>query len=319
MTAADLRGVDSLSDSEWARETPDAHITWPPQGRRPGARCSIWWRDVPPLPSQRVGAVGHFSVASPPAAAEVLRRACATLGEHGCTVAIGPMNRNTWYRYRFVTEPGPEPPFFLEPWNPQSWPAYFLEAGFQPLAQYQSYLIDLGTRATHYATAARRLLEERGISVRPLDPEALEAELRSLHALALEAFAHNVLFTPLPFDDFLAIYRPLVPHIDPRLVLLAFDGADLAGFVFGIPDQNGPPGPARPRTMIIKTLAARRGRRLAGLGGALVDRCHERAFELGYARCIHALVHQGAPSANISPKYGRVMRQYTLFARPCSP
>ena len=57
------------------------------------------------------------------------------LAAERCTIAIGPVDGNTWQRYRLITEPGTEPPFFLEPDNPDAWPGQFTAAGFTPLAQ----------------------------------------------------------------------------------------------------------------------------------------------------------------------------------------
>ena len=39
------------------------------------------------------------------------------------------MDGDTWHSYRFVTEPGTEPPFILEPVNPSHWPTLFEALG----------------------------------------------------------------------------------------------------------------------------------------------------------------------------------------------
>ena len=90
------------------------------------AHCSLWWRQTPALPGHRTGAIGHYASADDEAAAPLLDAAVARLREHGCTLAIGPMDGNTWRRYRFVTGDDSaqtqEPAFFLEPVNPPEWP-----------------------------------------------------------------------------------------------------------------------------------------------------------------------------------------------------
>jgi GNAT superfamily N-acetyltransferase len=87
------------------------------------------------------------------------------------------------------------------------------------------------------------------------------------------------------------------------------------GFVFGLPDllrqRRGIPDD----TVIIKTLAVLPGRRAAGLGGLLVARCHQAAQRLGFARAIHALMHEGNGSRNICAERARTIRRYALFAR----
>ena len=85
----------------------------------------LWWRNVPRLPGEALGVIGGFQAKSTAAATDVLARACDALRAERCTLAVGPMDGNTWRRYRFVTEVGTEPPFLLEPTNPPEWPAWW--------------------------------------------------------------------------------------------------------------------------------------------------------------------------------------------------
>src|SRR6185437_16195455 len=101
------------------------------------ARCSLWWSAAPAYQQHRVGLIGHYA-ADDTLAEALLRHACERLRQAGCTIAIGPMDGSTYNRYRLVTEPGTEPPFFLEPTTPASWPAHFTENGFAPIAEYYS-------------------------------------------------------------------------------------------------------------------------------------------------------------------------------------
>ena len=129
-------------------------------------------------------------------------------------------------------------------------------------------------------------------------------------ALAGGSFADKLFFKPIDRDGFLALYRPLLAAIDPRLVLFAFDsGGDLAGFLFGLPDwAQG----ATPDTAILKTYASRK----AGAGHLLAHAFHENARELGYAKVIHALMHVDNVSRDRSVQHeGAVFRRYTLFGR----
>ena len=99
------------------------------------ARCSLWWSTVPPLEGARAGYIGHYAAADDRAAETLLESACRELAKHRCAVAIGPVDGSTWRKYRFVVERGGEPPFFLEPDNPDEWPAQFLRCGFAILAR----------------------------------------------------------------------------------------------------------------------------------------------------------------------------------------
>ena len=142
-----------------AAHHPDAH--WVAvDGGTTVARCSLWWRQAPPLEGERTAAVGHFS-ASPGAAhaaRALLEQGCRELQAQGATLAVGPMDGNTWRSYRLVSDAGQEPPFFLEPWNPPEWNAHFTAAGFAPLAGFHSSVTtDLAAVDERIPEAAARL------------------------------------------------------------------------------------------------------------------------------------------------------------------
>src|SRR5689334_5449119 len=134
------------------------------------ARASLWWSDAPPLPGHKVGAIGHYGAADAEASALLLAKCCRLLAERGCTIAVGPMDGNTWRRYRLIVERGSEPTFFLEPDNPDAWPLWWRDAGFGELAGYYSSLNDdLSQRDPRAAQVAPRLAAN-GITMRELDP-----------------------------------------------------------------------------------------------------------------------------------------------------
>jgi hypothetical protein len=68
-------------------------------------------------------------------------------------------------------------------------------------------------------------------------------------------------------------------------------------------------------TVILKTVAVLPGRACAGLGNLLVAKVQAIAAQLGYTRAIHALIHDGNPSRNLSSRYAVPIRRYTLFSK----
>src|SRR5258708_2255008 len=100
---------------------PDAHWLGLNSDGCPTARCSLWWQQTPFFSGHRVGLIGQYAAADFSAARALLDYACNQLQQHGCTLAIGPMDGNTWRRYRLVTDPGTRPAFFLEPSHPADW------------------------------------------------------------------------------------------------------------------------------------------------------------------------------------------------------
>jgi GNAT superfamily N-acetyltransferase len=283
---------------------------------RIAAQCSLWWEPALSVDGRPAGLIGNYDATTAEAAATLLHQACDQLRGRGCALAIGPMDGNTWGSYRFVSGGTNDPPFFLEPSHPPEWPAHFVAAGFAPLARYHSTVTEVLNGSDPKADRAESRLGASGCAIRALNPSRLEEELRSIHRVSLAAFQQSFLYQPIPFTVFAAAQAKLAPLLRPELVLMAERAGELIGFVFAIPDvlqaQRGLPID----TAIIKTLAILPGRARAGLGVVLVRRLHQAARELGFRSVIHALMHEANNSQNICGASSRLLREYTLFAKP---
>jgi GNAT superfamily N-acetyltransferase len=320
-------GVNRIDPASLRRHAPHRHAMMLDEQGRLLARCSWWTRATPPLPGQRVGVIGHYASADAAAGTALVDHACARLADAGCTVALGPMDGNTWRPYRFVIghgqdgqhpDRGPEPAFFLEPDNPEDWPSQFRAAGFSILTTYTSAVNDDLSRddASLETTAGR--LAERGITIRSFDPAAAEAELGRIFTLSLASFSRNYLYTPIDDAEFFEQYRCVLPAVRPELVLLAERQHELVGFLLAIPDLLERRRSERVKTVIIKTVAVAPEIARAGLGGLLTARVEREAHRLGYRRTIHALMHERNASQHISRRSARTIRRYALFARALS-
>ncbi|MFA6287686.1 MAG: GNAT family N-acetyltransferase [Opitutaceae bacterium] len=280
-----------------------------------GAEAWLWWTQVPTLAGERLGVIGKFSADSSEASAAVLAQACDVLRGRGCTLAVGPMNGNTWRSYRLVTEAGEEPPFLLEPVNPEEWPGWWRAAGFEPLAEYYSTATeDLAARDPRLDSVAARMTAA-GVTIRPLDPAHFEEELGRIYDVSVVSFQANYLYTPLPQEAFFAQYRAIRSQVRPELVLLAEQAGGPVGYVFTVPDYAQAKRGLPVTTCIVKTLAVLPGRAYAGLGALLLGEVHEAARRLGFTRAIHALMHETNQSRNLSAHYAKTIRRYTLFSK----
>jgi GNAT superfamily N-acetyltransferase len=311
-----LPGLSTLNADILARQRPDASWMLADDAGRVAARCSLWWSVTPAHTDHRLGLIGHYAIAQPEAAAPLLQLACEQLAAHGCTLAVGPMDGNTWQRYRLLTERGTEPIFFLEPDNPDDWPGHFRDQEFTALAQYYSALNTALDRQEPRIEDIAERVAGQGITLRPLAPNRFEVELRAIHALSLESFRDNLLYTPIGVEDFVAQYRGIQPYVRPELVFLAERQGRLVGFLFAIPNLLQAQRGAAIDTIIIKTMAVHPDCGGIGFGSLLMARCHEMAHKLGYTRAIHALMHEDNRSRKISSHTARPIRRYTLFAKP---
>ncbi|MBI5203181.1 MAG: GNAT family N-acetyltransferase [Elusimicrobia bacterium] len=281
----------------------------------PGAHCSLWWRNTPPMPGERVGAIGHFAANTPEAAKAVLDEACRVLRSKGCTLAVGPMDGNTWRRYRLLTERGGRPAFLLELDNPDAWPLWWRSAGFGALATYSSTVNAALDRPDPRLARAAERIEAAGVVIRPFDASRLDEELKLAFSVALRSFRHNFLYRPIEEAEFLEQSRGLGPLLSQGLSALALHGTDPVGLIFAMPDllqaRRGEPV----TDYLIKTLAVVPGRAYAGLGTVLMSHIRERARSRGITRAIHALMHDSNHSTNVNAETTRTIRRYTLFSR----
>jgi GNAT superfamily N-acetyltransferase len=305
-----------LSPEAVTRQAPDFSFFLENATGQTVARCSLWWRNTPAYQGHTVGYVGHYAVSDPGAAPALLDAALTRLAPERCTLAVGPVDGNTWQRYRLLTERGTEPPFFLEPDNPDEWPGQFTAAGFTPLAQYYSALNSALKADEPRLADLERRVAERGITVQPLRAECFDQEMRRVHALSLISFRDNFLYTPISEADFLAQYTPIRPHLQPTLVLLAERDRELIGYIFAIPNLLQAQSGRAVDTAIVKTMAVRPDHGGIGLGSLLMARCEKNILAAGFKRAIHALFHEANRSGRISGHTAQVIRRYTLYARP---
>ena len=310
-----LAGAAGFEAGQIDEHGADLHLCALGESGTVEAECSLWWLEAPPLAGARVGVIGHYSSANDEAAALLIEVAIGHLRRQECTLAVGPMDGNTWRKYRFVTELGKEPSFFLEPANPAAWPAQFLRAGFGPMAEYFSALnTNLALTDARVERHTARLAE-RGVRIRTAEGENLGEQLGRIYAVSRISFTQNFLYTEIPEEAFRGQYAKILPYVRPDLVLLAERDSELVGYLFAIPDLAQAARGKPIDTFLIKTVAILPDAELRGLGSALVARAHRQGFEAGFSRCIHALMHESNISRNISGHTASTMRRYTLFSR----
>ena len=305
----------TLNPQGMARQKTDTHLMLENETGEVTARCSLWWNNTPPYENHTLGLIGHYSADDEEAGKEILQQACATLSWHGCTMAVGPMDGNTWNHYRLITERGTHPKFFLEPDNADDLPQHFLANEFSILAQYYSTITnDLRMRDPRMEIVAEKM-KTLGVKIRSFQPENFLMELSSIYEVSLVAFQHNFLYTPIERADFIAQYEQVKKFVRPELVLLAEHENRCVGFLFALPELAQAQRGQAIETFIVKTVAVLPAPEFAGLGSLLVARSHEIGASLGFTNAIHALMHEANKSRSISKHYSQELRRYALFGK----
>lgn len=280
--------------------------------------CSLWWEKTAALEGRRTGYIGHYAASSRKAGTALLHHGMRRLGSRGCETAVAPINGSTWNGYRFVIGGTDRAPFFMEPRNPPEWTQDLSSAGFLACATYCSaatHSLDYEDPRLHEID---RRLHDSGVTMRCLERSRMADELRRVYALARDSFRRNFLNTVPSEDEFLQMYIKLLDFVRPEYVLLAEQDGDLVGFAFALPDHGQKMRGEAVKTLILKTVAVRRGRAYTGLGRRLICEINEAAKRDGYRTVIHALMHESNASLAYSQRFTRVFRRYALYARRIS-
>ena len=319
---ADLEQFCSLQDGAElnpdivTRQAPDA-LLLALRDDRVQARVSLWWQAVPDHSGERLGFIGHYAAREAGPATEILSAACRALAAQGCTLAVGPIDGSTWRRYRLLTERGREPPFFLEPDNPDEWPGHFEAAGFAACARYYSSLNEDNARDGNRNDLEKQIARD-GYTVRSLAVHDIAPELDRLWRLSSTAFRDNLFYTPITRGEFHAIYAPLLNRIKPELVFIMERGDAQVAFCLAVPDLLQAARGQPVDTVILKSIAVERSHQGKGLATVLLSRLNRAARSLGMHRTIHALMHEDNPSRRLGHGLMRDFRRYTLYSRRLS-
>src|SRR5687767_2472644 len=89
------RGLALVSASDRRLHAPDRSLLLLDGGALV-ARLSCWWTATPEYEDQPVGVIGHYGAVAADAGVEALDHACRLLARARRTLAVGPMDGNTW-------------------------------------------------------------------------------------------------------------------------------------------------------------------------------------------------------------------------------
>jgi GNAT superfamily N-acetyltransferase len=312
------------------RQLPPAPGLWPAgerwqlqTGGKELARAAIWWQHTPPLPGERVGAIGDLAASDDASARVVLEQACRRLAEQGCTRVLAPMDGSTWNAYRCRT--GPALGFSGEPAVGPEWVGHLHACGFTVEAHYLCACTDLATVPTGNSDWPARPATLRITDLASLQHQG-EAEASSvlvprIHGLVDAGFRRQPYFQPLPLTAFRAWLEAAQPSAAPELTLLAFDTmASTEADAISDPTDPGVLAGVllaqrQAQTLVVRTLVVRPGRRWAGLGRMLLAEAHHRARHQNCNRAIHALMLDGGPGHLLSRRTATPCSSYVLMGR----
>jgi len=271
------------------------------------ARVSPQLRDDTGSP---YGMLGFFEAEHDQEAVDLLLRAGTDwLRSRGARRVVGPMDGDTWHRYRVNAGPFARPPFPLEPWNPPYYQELWEGAGFEVLESYSSKWIDDVSVLLPKLEAGVERSRSRGVRIRGLDRSRIADELATVHMLSTEIFREAFLYTPIAREEFLSLYAGIERFLDPDLVVFAeaAEGAPV-GFVFAYADPTQ-------SVVHYKTIGVLERWRRSAVAAALSHHVYSNAIRKGLRSGNHALMRDDNRSQALDQDRGEVFRRYLLYER----
>ena len=252
------------------------------------------------------GVIGFFEAANEPEKVQaLLRDAAAWLRAQGAMQVIGPMDGDTWHRYRVNAGPFDDPPFLLEPVNPP----YYAElwSPFEVIERYSSKRVDdVAPLIDQLAPMHSRSLQ-RGYRLRSFDASRIEEELTLVWRLSLEIFKDNRFYFDIALDEFLKLYAGIERLLVPELVLFAETASgEPAGFLSAYPDTKS-------GVVDYKTIGVLPTHRRGYLGWAMLHRAYASALAMGRPVANHCLMHESNASQSMDAGHSVTFREYYLY------
>lgn len=259
-----------------------------------------------------------FECGSAGTLAETLAVACQKAKDSGNKSIIGPINTNTWYRYRLLERDFSEeslPPFGAEPYDRdyKEQLGILAESRFTVAARYHSsiFTFDSSAKGKPHDSNPSFYSDSNLFSVSNFYSFcSFQALLAEIYTLSCLAFADNYLYQAISFDAFSKLYLPLEDLVKdfPPVLCRSQSSGELLGYCLVLPYLKD--------TILFKTIARKPGAQFAGMGRAMVEEAILRYSQKGYSKGVFALYKDDGSSRYMQDCFGaKVFRSYALFSR----
>ena len=206
------------------------------------ARLAVFRQQGCTIDGEAAAWFGFFeSIDDSRAATLLLSEAAAWAKSQGADVLYGPIDFNTFGRYRIRVSAEPNAiPFPGEPYNPSYYAGLLERAGFHVAREYVTQIGRIKPQPLDAQRAMVRAIVDHGYTLEPLDGATWLATLPELHRTADEIFADSFGYTPVPYEQFAAGYGASVARrLCARTSVLARGPAgDIAGFFLVYPNYG---------------------------------------------------------------------------------
>jgi GNAT superfamily N-acetyltransferase len=188
------------------------------------------------------GFFGFFDCINDDAVAKALfSEAAKWLKEKGVATIIGPVNPSTNEPVGLLIEGFNEPPVAMMTYNKPYYIDLVEKNGFHKKVDLFAYDIrtdSVSDRAVKLQDALLKRLEQKGITIRPINVKDFKNEVRKVREIYNSAWDHNLGFVPMTESEFNYLAKDLKNILNTDFCLVAEHEGKMVGFALAVPDIN---------------------------------------------------------------------------------
>ena len=188
------------------------------------------------------GFFGFFDSVNDESVAKALfEQAYKWLKEKGVATVIGPVNPSTNEPVGLLIDGFKEPPVAMMTYNKPYYINLIEKNGFHKKVDLYAYDIrtdSVNDRAVKLQDALLKRLEQKGITIRPINVKDFKNEVRKVREIYNSAWDHNLGFVPMTESEFNYLAKDLKNILNADFCLVAEHQGKMVGFALAVPDIN---------------------------------------------------------------------------------
>lgn len=188
------------------------------------------------------GFFGFFDCINDGSIAEALfEEVCKWLRAKGVSTVIGPANPSTNETVGLLIDGFNEPPVAMMTYNKPYYIDLIEKNGFHKKVDLYAYdirTVSVSDRALKLQDALMKRLEQKHITIRPINVKDFKNEVRKVREIYNAAWDKNLGFVPMTESEFNYLAKDLKNVLNPDFCLVAEHEGKMVGFALAIPDIN---------------------------------------------------------------------------------
>lgn len=286
-------------------------------GEKELAKATCYVKNTPIVNEKSIGCIGEFSSVSEDNGILILKKCEEIFKDKNVKFIVGPMNGNTWKKYRTMKWSNGDSLFLLENVNPIEDNDIFIRSGFRELYTYTS---NKGLVEDAYTSKAldiaREKLKEKDIKIRKFNKQNYLDDLKKIYNVSKVSFTRNPFYTPIEESEFLMQYEQYINMVDEDFILIAEkDGKEIA-FIFCVPNFNELKENKPLKTLILKTVAVLPEYENLAIGNVLLSEISNMAKQKNFKEWIFAFMYSNNTSQKMAKRNNaQIIRQYAIYGK----